>query len=285
MNSESPAAIGDLLDAATNRLRAAGIIKPRRESNRLWAWQNRMTPGQVVLDRNRDSDAAARHAFARAVERRAAGEPLAYVLGSAGFRTLELAIDHRALIPRPETELLVDHALRLARSGRALDLCTGSGCLALSLAEEGGFDSVTGSDISGDALALAAENVRRSGRPVHLVRSDLGAGLGDGRFDLVVSNPPYLTDLEYETLDPSVKQWEPRLALVAGADGLALARRVVLESRTLLTPGGWVVMELDFTRGAAVADLARAAGLCDINVLDDLFGRARYLVARRGQGE
>lgn len=277
--------IGSLLDAATERLRAGGVVKARREANRLWAWQNRIAPGQAVLDRDRGADPPARQAFERAVERRAAGEPLAYVLGSAGFRRLELVMDRRALIPRPETELLVDHALRLVRSGRALDLCTGSGCLALSLSQEGAFDCVTGSDVSPEALSLAAENVRRTGLPVRLVRADLGTGLRDGSFHLVVSNPPYLSGAEYETLDVSVKAWEPRLALEAGSDGLDVARRLFPEVRSLLAPGGWLVMELDFSRSAATACLARDAGLEAVNVLDDLFGRARYLVARRGQGE
>jgi len=277
--------IGSLLDAATERLRAGGVVKARREANRLWAWQNRIAPGQAVLDRDRGADAPARQAFERAVERRAVGEPLAYVLGSAGFRRLELVMDRRALIPRPETELLVDHALRLVRSGRALDLCTGSGCLALSLSQEGAFDCVTGSDVSPEALSLAAENVRRTGLPVRLVRADLGAGLRDGSFNLVVSNPPYLSGAEYETLDVSVKAWEPRLALEAGSDGLDVARRLFPEVRCLLAPGGWLVMELDFSRSAATASLARDAGLEAVNVLDDLFGRARYLVARQGQGE
>jgi release factor glutamine methyltransferase len=285
VSSDSPAAIGGLLDAAAERLRAAGIVKPRREANRLWAWQNRITPGQAVLDRDRDTGTRAQLAFETAVTRRIAGEPLAYVLGSTGFRNLELRADRRALIPRPESELLVDHALRLVRSGRALDVCTGSGCLALSLAQEGEFTSVTGSDISAPALALARENVRATGLSVQLVRSDLGAGLRGERFDLLVSNPPYLTEAEYQALDRSVKAWEPRLALAAGDDGLAPARRLLAEAPVLLAPGGWMVMELDFTRSTAVAELARSAGLGSINVMDDLFGRARYLIARRGQGE
>jgi release factor glutamine methyltransferase len=285
VSSEGAAAIGGLLDAAADRLRAAGIVKPRREANRLWAWQNRITPGQAVLDRLRAAEAPRREAFETAVSRRVAGEPLAYVLGSTGFRTLELMVDRRALIPRPETELLVDHALRLVRSGRALDVCTGSGCLALALAAEGGFSQVIGSDVSRDAVALAALNARTSGLPVLPVRSDLGTGFRGERFDLVVSNPPYLSEAEYQALDPSVKAWEPREALVSGPDGLAATRRLLAQAPGLLAPGGWLVMELDFSRGDLTAGLARGAGLVEVNVLNDLFGRARYLVARRGQGE
>jgi release factor glutamine methyltransferase len=285
VSSEGAAAIGGLLDAAADRLRAAGIVKPRREANRLWAWQNRITPGQAVLDRLRQAEAPRREAFEAAVSRRVAGEPLAYVLGSAGFRTLELTVDHRALIPRPETERLVDHAIRLVRTGRALDVCTGSGCLALALAAEGGFSQVIGSDVSSDAVALAAFNTRASRLPVALVQSDLGAAFRGERFDLVVSNPPYLTEAEYQALDASVKAWEPREALVSGPDGLVATRRLLEQAPGLLAPGGWLVMELDFSRGDLTAGLARSAGLVDVNVLNDLFGRARYLVARRGQGE
>jgi len=285
VSSEGAAAIGGLLDAAADRLRAAGIVKPRREANRLWAWQNRITPGQAVLDRLREAEAPRREAFEAAVSRRVAGEPLAYVLGSTGFRTLELTVDRRALIPRPETELLVDHALRLVRSGRALDVCTGSGCLALALAAEGGFSQVIGSDLSRDAVALAALNARACRLPALLVRSDLGTAFRGERFDLVVSNPPYLTEAEYQGLDPSVKVWEPPEALIAGPDGLAAIRRLLEQAPGLLAPGGWMVMELDFSRADLTAELARGAGLVAVNVLNDLFGRARYLVARRGQGE
>jgi release factor glutamine methyltransferase len=285
VSSEGAAAIGGLLDAAADRLRAAGIVKPRREANRLWAWQNRITPGQAVLDRLREAEAPRREAFEAAVSRRVAGEPLAYVLGSTGFRSLELAVDRRALIPRPETELLVDHALRLVRSGRALDVCTGSGCLALALAAEGGFSQVIGSDLSRDAVALAALNTRASRLPAQLVRSDLGTAFRGECFDLVVSNPPYLTEAEYQGLDASVKAWEPREALIGGPDGLAAIRRLLEQAPGLLAPGGWMVMELDFSRADLTAELARGAGLVAVNVLNDLFGRARYLVARRGQGE
>lgn len=282
MSSEGGPAIGSLIDAATERLRAAGVTKPRREANRLWAWQLRIAPGQAVLDRDRAADAAAGRRFEDAVSRREAGEPIAYVLGWSGFRHLELSVDRRVLIPRPESELIVEHGLRLVRTGRALDLCTGSGCLALALAQEGSFDLVTASDRSRDALAVAAENVRRAGSRVGLVHCDLGSAFRGERFNLVVSNPPYLTDAEFEALDPSVRAWEPRMALASGVDGLDATRGILTQAGHLLVPGGWLVMELDSSRGSVTAGLAREAGLSRVTVLDDLFGRARYLIARRG---
>jgi len=222
-------------------------------------------------------------AFEAVVERRAGGEPMAYVLGHCGFRNLELRCDRRALIPRPESEGIVDLALDRVRTGRALDVGTGTGCLALALADEAQFTGIVAVDLSEDALALAAENASRTGLSIQLVRSDLGAAVREDRFDLIVSNPPYLTDAECEALDPSVKRWEPRVALAAGPDGLSATRRLVLEGAGLLVGGGWLVMELDSNRSAAVATLAREAGWLDVAVWDDLFGRPRYLSARRGQ--
>jgi release factor glutamine methyltransferase len=216
------------------------------------------------------------------VARRVAGEPLAYLLGSTSFRHLDLRCDRRALIPRPETEGVVDHALARERSGRALDLGTGTGCLALALAREGAFSEVVATDLSEDALGLAQENAALTGLPIRLVQSDLGAALAGEHFDLVVSNPPYLTETEYAALDDSVKAWEPAMALVSGPDGLAATRRMLAEAPSLVLQGGWLVMELDSTRSAQAAEYACRAGWTEIEVHDDLFGRPRYLTTRQG---
>ena len=281
MRSEGPVAIGGLIEAATARLRAAGVTKPRREAHRLWAWVSRTSPGEAYLARERSTGEELAQEFERTVARRVAGEPLAYVLGSAGFRHLTLRSDRRALIPRPETEGLIDLALQRVRTGRAIDLGTGSGCIALALAQEGRFDEVVAVDSSAEALALAGENAALTGLRIRLVESDLGAALRGERFDLLVANPPYLTDREYDGLDPSVKAWEPRAALASGADGLEITRRILDEGRALVAPEGWLGMELDSTRSEAAAGLARTLGWREIAVHDDLFGRPRYLVARR----
>jgi release factor glutamine methyltransferase len=246
---------------------------------------NRTTPGEVYRRREQGADSEVARAFEDAVARRAAGEPLAYLLGSIGFRHLELRCDRRALIPRPETEGVVEHALARVRSGRALDVGTGTGCLALALAQEGAFTEVVATDLSEDALALAQENAELTGLPVRLVQTDLGTALAGERFDLLVSNPPYLTEREYAALDQSVKSWEPAMALVSGADGLAVTQRMLAEAPSLVLEGGWLVMELDSTRSAQVAEYAGRAGWTDIGVHDDLFGRPRYLTARQGLSE
>lgn len=274
--------VAELIDAATARLRAAGVVKPRREANRLWAWLNRVTPGEAYLNRDQATTSSRAADFGLAVERRLAGEPLAYVLGHIGFRRLEIRCDRRALIPRPESEGVIDHALRRVRQGRVLDLGTGTGCLALALADEGEFSEIVAADISEAALELARENAELTGFAVRFVQSDFGAGLASASFNLVVSNPPYVSEAEYQALDPSVRQWEPALALVSGPDGLDASRRVLAEAARLLAPRGWLVMELDSTRGEAVASQARQAGYDDVGVWNDLFGRPRYLSAQLG---
>ena len=258
-------------------------------------------PGTSVSDR-----AAA--AIAALAARRIGGEPLQYVLGSWSFRTLELTVDPRALIPRPETEQVVEVALRqLGRRSPGspedgsvvVDLGTGSGAIALSIAVELGQDlrpEVWAVDADPAALALATENRARVGTAhpwaaerVRLRRGSwfepLPSGL-EGRVDLVVSNPPYVSEEEWSTLDAAVRR-EPRLALVAGpgsdgTPGLAAIERVVLESGRWLAPdGGVVVLELAPHQAGVAAALSRRAGFGDVTVEPDLAGRDRILVARR----
>jgi release factor glutamine methyltransferase len=219
--------------------------------------------------------------FMDGVGRRAEGEPLAYVTGWTGFRRLELRIDRRALIPRPETEGLVDLVLERVPAGRVADLGTGSGCIALSLATEGRYELVVAVDRSEDALALAEENRRLVGAPVALLRGDFLDGVGTECLDAVVSNPPYISEREYADLDPSVSRWEPREALVGGVDGLGETARLLDEARRVVRPRGWVALEIDAGRAAATAALARGLGWRAVEVRVDLFGRERYLLARR----
>jgi release factor glutamine methyltransferase len=236
--------------------------------------------------------------------RRAAGEPLQYVLGTWPFRTIELRVDRRALVPRPETEVVVGVALDeldgLGRPGRvAVDLGTGSGAIALSLAVEARGDAdleVWATDRSGEALALAGENVVRlagtdpaAAARVRLAEGSwfaaLPAGLV-GRCDLVVANPPYVAEDELPHLDPVVREWEPRTALVAGpgrsgVGGLADVEEIVIGAARWLAPGGAVVVELAPHQAAAAAEVARLAGLSKVRTERDLAGRLRMVVAHR----
>jgi release factor glutamine methyltransferase len=224
------------------------------------------------------------------VARRVAGEPLQYVLGRWSFRTLDLLVDRRVLIPRPETEVvagLAVDALR-ARGGTptAVDLGTGSGAIALSLAAERWPDvEVWATDASPDALAVARANLAGLGRraaAVRLAEGDWFAALPDdlrGRVDVVVSNPPYVGTAE--PLPASVAEWEPAHALLAGPDGLDDLRRLIVGSPEWLVDDGTLVLEIGETQGDAVRELARAAGFTDVAIHPDLAGRPRALVAHR----
>jgi len=222
--------------------------------------------------------------------RRCGGEPLQRVVGHWSFRGLELVLDGRALVPRPETETVVDHVLSALRDRHAarplvVDLGTGSGAIALAVACEVPDALVIATDRSFAALGLAAENRDRLGTAaarVRLVCGDWYAPFGPalaGRVDVVVSNPPYLSLAEWETTEPVVREWDPPDALIGGEEGIEAIGEVVAGAPGVLGPGGTLVVEIGATEGAAVMDLAAAAGARRIAVEPDLAGRDRILVA------
>ncbi len=226
-----------------------------------------------------------------ALHRRLRGEPLAYAVGEAAFRDLVLHVDHRVLIPRPETEVVVGEALRVAAlrpGGLAVDIGTGSGAIALALATEGCFDAVIATDVSADALAVAQENAerfRQEGMPMARLEFRHGADLaplaaGGEKARVIVSNPPYIAYEEAGGLPPSVRDWEPTLALFAANGGLARYEVLVQDARACLEPGGWLVLELDANRADPVAAMATVAGYDVVQVKQDLAGRDRVLLAR-----
>ncbi|MEO6055656.1 MAG: peptide chain release factor N(5)-glutamine methyltransferase [Gemmatimonadales bacterium] len=272
-----------LIADGTAALEAAGLGAPRREALRLWAEVADETPDAVLLDAGQPLPRERAAAFAAAIRRRAAGEPFAYVAGRAGFRHLTLRSDARALIPRPETEGLVDLVLARAPAGRVADVGTGSGCIALSLASEGEYHEVVGIDLAADALRLAEENRPLTGARVAFVRGDFCRPLRPSSLDALVSNPPYLTTAEHAALDPSVRDWEPAAALDGGADGLEAFGQLVSQGYEVVRPGGWLAVEIDCARAALCAWRAGAAGWTDVAIHADLFGRERYLLARRSE--
>jgi len=283
--TEAGASVDALVRGATRRLAASGVAEPSREAWRLWADLRGELPGASLLTRDRATSTDEAERFQRAVARRVAGEPLAYVTGIAGFRRLTLRCDPRALIPRPETEGLVELVLERQATGVVVDVGTGTGCVALALADEGHYGAVVAVDRSPAALGLARENRDAAGAPVRLVLGDLTSGLAQASVHAVVSNPPYLTEAELAALEPGVRDHEPALALASGPDGLEATRRLVQDAGRVLRPGGWLALEVDMLRAPAVAALASRAGLTDVTVHEDLFGRARYVLARRSEAE
>jgi release factor glutamine methyltransferase len=222
--------------------------------------------------------------FTGLVARRAAGEPLQYVLGHWAFRTLDLMVDARVLIPRPETEVVVEVALEVLDS---VDLGTGSGAIALSLAVERHGVEVWATDDSPDALAVAGANLAglggRAAPQVRLVEGSWWDALPAellGRVTLAVANPPYIASREMDGLDPTVRDWEPRGALEAGTSGLEDIRAVLAGASSWLVPGGGLVVEIAPHQAGEAARLAGDGGLVAVEVRNDLAGRPRALVGR-----
>ncbi|MHB1223160.1 MAG: N5-glutamine methyltransferase family protein [Gemmatimonadaceae bacterium] len=283
-----PGTVGVLVRDLAMRLAAADVPQPRDEARdmiavlldvpRLWPSVHAEAPVPAVTE-------AAAH---RAAARRAAGAPFAYAVGRASFRHLTLDVDERVLIPRQETELLPELILDLldGPGGVAIDVGTGSGAIALSLATEGAFDAVIATDVSLDALEVARANALllagalRS--PVHFAHGSGLAPLLGSQARVVVSNPPYIAFHEMTALPVSVRDWEPSVALCCGDEGLDVTAGIVRDAATILEAGGLLALEVDVRRAALVAERVAADGrYADVAVRLDLTGRERFVVARR----
>jgi len=252
------------------------------DANAVWAAVSGLTMGEAWLRRDDPKSPETVARFQDAVTQLERGVPFAYAVGTASFRSLDLLSDARALIPRPETEGLIDLVLARGSGGLAADVGTGCGCIALALATEGRFERVIAVERSAEAAALARENVAlvRPRTPVEIREGDLLAPLAGQRYRAIVANPPYLTEDEYAVLERSVREFEPCEALVSGVDGLAATRRLLAGAAPLLEPGGVLALEIDERRGDAVRALALASGWTRIEIHDDIFGRPRYALAK-----
>ncbi len=270
----------DALDSASIAIGAAGCETPRLDAELLLAHVLGVARERLIVDRELVVEGPAVRPFQDAVRRRAVQrEPVAYIVGHRGFRHLDLAVDRRALIPRPETELLVEVGLSLPRGARLLDVGTGSGAVALALADERPDLLVAGSDLSEDALALARMNGERLDLEVEWSHADLLAGVPD-EFDAILANPPYVSESERATLAPEILRHEPAAALFSGADGLdairALLAQVAGRGRARL-----VAVEVGAGQAPMVAELARGAGFRAVRCERDLAGIERVVVGER----
>jgi release factor glutamine methyltransferase len=278
-----------LRDDAVAQLTAAGVDDPAQEVRWMVERATGRTAAEQVLALDEPATEREVASMDQMLARRAAGEPLQYVLGRWGFRTLDLLVDRRVLIPRPETEvvagLAVDELARLDRPGIAVDLGTGSGAIALSLAaERWPHVEVWATDVSADALAVARANLAGLGRRAAVVRLLEGSWFEAlpealrGRIDVVVSNPPYVATSD--PLPAEVADWEPTGALLAGSEGLDDIRRIVGEAPGWLADGGLLIVEIGADQGGAARALAEAAAFAEVRIHRDHAGRDRALVAR-----
>jgi release factor glutamine methyltransferase len=260
--------VRDAVEAAVTALAAAGCSTPRLDAEVLIA--DALGVDRAVLHSAPDTAVTGAQArvIGERVRRRVEREPVAYILGRRGFRRIELFVDSRVLIPRPETELLVEVALELPPGARVHDVGTGSGAVALALLDERPDLSVTASDASPAAVGVARANAARLGLPLEL---SVGAGLPDGRFDLVLANLPYVREDEWDGLAPEIRRYEPREALVSGEDGLDAIRALVGDA----APGTRLALEHAPAQAEAVRALLR-----DAHTREDLAGRERVTIGR-----
>lgn len=274
----------DALDGAITAIGAAGCETPRLDAEVLLAHVLGVERGQLLIDRDLTVQGEAVRAFQNAVRRRSVErEPVAYIVGSRGFRRLDLEVDSRVLVPRPETELLVEVGLTLPRTVSVLDVGTGSGAVALALKDERPDLEITGSDVSAEALDLARSNGLRLGLTgVRWLRADLLAGVQD-EFDAVISNPPYVAESERARLAPEILRHEPLGALFAGPDGLAVIRALLAQLADLAR-ARFVAVEVGAGQAEAVAGLMRAAGFAAVRAERDLADIERVVVGERGSG-
>ncbi|HET9682523.1 MAG TPA: peptide chain release factor N(5)-glutamine methyltransferase [Gemmatimonadaceae bacterium] len=287
----APRTLGALTDEMARRLAPTLGQEAAREARELLAALHDMPRHWPLVERTTvlGDDAWAR-ALA-AADKRAHGAPLQYAAGRAAFRQLTLDVDERVLIPRPETELLVDIVLEHSRGtpgGVAVDVGTGSGAIALALASEGAFDQLIATDISMDALAVARANARHCAgllrAPVALRHGSLLGPVPERALRVVVSNPPYIAFEEAPSLPAGVRNWEPAVALFSGEQGMSATAELVRQAAQALAAGGLLALEVDARRAGVAAELVASAGTYEgVRVLLDLTGRERFVVATRGE--
>jgi release factor glutamine methyltransferase len=280
--------VARVLAWAADDFRKRGLDSPRLDAELLLGHTLGVERLRLFVDSSRVLGATELTRYRALIQRRRRAEPIAYILGQREFHGLALRVDRRVLVPRPDTETLVEAALERTRGahlyGEALDLCTGSGCVAIAFARRRPTWRVTGADVSPDALAVARDNAARLGTAwgVHFVQGDLDAALPpDARFDLVTANPPYIPTGDLAGLPPDVRDHEPRLALDGGPDGLDVVRRTVGAAGRRLRDGGLCAIEIGHDQAGRAATIFEAEGFQEIERRRDYGGIERVVSGRR----
>jgi release factor glutamine methyltransferase len=278
--------VGRVVRWAADDFRARGIESPRLEAELLLAHALDTDRMRIIVDAARELEPAELARYRELIQRRRKGEPVAYIRGQKEFFGRVFHVDKRVLVPRPDTEILVEVALRRTSSfplaARYLDLCTGSGCVAISLARERPASKLFAVDLSPDALAVARDNSVRLGaaHQIAWLAGDLFGPLDSVRgpkLDLVVANPPYIADAEIESLSVDIRAFEPRLALTGGPEGLEVTRRIVADAPRHLRRGGVLAVEMGTGQTERVRQLFESAGFTEVVVDKDYGGHERVV--------
>ena len=288
--------VRELLNEGTGKLEAAGIDNAAYDARVILEDAYGLDAAGLLMNLNRDicpgalggtepsdirecpGDCGAISTFNMGINMRLRHVPLQHIIGHTGFMGLDFKVSRDVLIPRQDTETLVETVLDREKDPAIsiLDLCTGSGCIAVSLKKLGGYSQVAASDLSDKAIGLAMRNASINDAEIRLIKSDLFKDI-EGSFDVIVSNPPYIPTEEIETLSPEVRDHDPRLALDGGSDGLDIYRRIVSECGDVLNTGGRLYMEIGFDQAVAVGALMKEADFRDIEVIKDLAGKDRVI--------
>lgn len=279
--------IAEVIKSAANTLRVAEVSNDLLDAQSLLAFALGKDRTYLVINFNKQLSDELIAKYLSLIDRRAAGEPLQYIVGTQAFFGLDFEVTPAVLIPRPETELIVEETLRLAEDLSdpvILDVCTGSGCIAVTLARELENAHVFATDISSEAIAVAKRNAIRNGvdEQVEFVECDLFSGLpAHLKADFILSNPPYIAPEEIETLQREVRDWEPRIALTDDADGLQFYRRLLVESPSYLKPNGHLIFEMGYQQSETIKALIDRNVWCEPRALLDLQSIERTLVMQR----
>jgi release factor glutamine methyltransferase len=289
----------EAIQKSTEFLAKKNVESPRLQTELLLAHLLKMPRMKLYLNFDRALTATETDALREFVKRRGQREPLQHIVGSTSFCGYEITVNRHVLVPRPETELLAEMGWQQlstlnSQPSTSLDFCTGSGCIAIALAAKCSTAKIIATDISADALALAKENAAKNGvaERIEFLQGDGLAVLNDNvqggsrgrsphQFDLIVSNPPYIASVEIETLDPEVRDFDPRLALDGGADGLVFYRKIAVEAKSFLKPDGKLMLEFGDGQADAIKKIFEGEKWIVEAVKDDYSQRARILVARR----
>lgn len=275
----------ELIAQAAKRLSDAGVPEPELDAKILFLEAFHMDQVHFLMNRMRpltEEQRTQQEMYEAMIDRRSARVPLQQILGSQEFMGLTFRVTPDVLIPRQDTETLVEQVLQEQKDPdiRLLDLCTGSGCIAISLAVKGGYESVTATDLSEEALKVAERNAKTHQKKIIFRQGDLFSALPRteaGTFDIITSNPPYIPTAVIATLEPEVREHEPMMALDGTEDGLRFYRQIAQEAGTWLKPGGAIYLEIGYDQGEAVSGLLREAGFDKVRVVKDLPGKDRVV--------